>query len=590
MTGSKSMREALEKAGAEEMIQSQKEKEKVVKEKEKVVKEKEAPTPTPPATTNYKKDKDIDTPDTREIQVVPNRPDTYSYPYLYASVVPEDPPSPLELAGWYIYGFCSYFVMTVLLPVLFPLLITQVAFPPSDLTSATMISLRGHSCSQREMALYTRLVRHSIHIAGSHLSPLNWASISWAVGLILTAPLLLHTASHLDRGQHQSLILIAATSAGSFACLLTGFFKTFWLFPLYIVIIVGGFIIADAAHTRSLGLLVRGLAAHATGRQLILRRRAAAARLSLHAAAAGGVGSALISAFVYHMLRRSDQLTGLWVVSIFSGLIWFIGICHGLFSNRPGAASSPRMGATTSDSSTSRLGYALLIFNYPHAIGSLGAGFLGSFSTMCIFTSAVLYVTGGICMKPVLVLALWMLYFLFPTLILPMMYPVQLFIRADAVKMQLLGFMVSAFVAGAGFYYKDRRWGAVQVVFVSLIQSAASGLLQAFGRVLLLDCAPAGKEGAFASWLAWTRAAGALLGFAVGSASPGHVGGAFGGAFLGSFLGIVALVFGNVSNVGGLVAAGHVKGIEEEKRQSVHGSDKGEGSIEDREAYGRPRV
>ncbi|XP_078173726.1 uncharacterized protein LOC144567458 [Carex rostrata] len=589
MTGSKSMREALEKAGAEEMVQNQnpnqKEKE---REKEKVVKEKEAPV------ANYKKDKDIDTPDTREIQVVPSRPDTYSYPYLYASVVPEDPPSPLELAGWYIYGFCSYFVMTVLLPVLFPLLITQVAFPPTDLSSAAVLSLRGHSCSQREMALYTRLVKHSIHIAGSDLSPLNWAAISWAVGLILSAPLVLHTASHLDRGQHQSLILIAATSAGSFACLLTGFFKTFWLFPFYIVIIVGGFIIADAAHTRSLGLLVRGLAAHATGRQLILRRRAAAARLSLHAAAAGGVGSALISAFVYHMLRRSDQLTGLWVVSIFSGLIWFIGICHGLFSNRPGASSSPRIGATTSDSSVSRLGYALLLFNYPHAIGSLAAGFLGSFSTMCIFTSGVLYVTGGICMKPVIVLAFWMLYFLFPTIILPVMYPVQLFIRADAVKMQLLGFMVSAFAAGAGFYFKNHRWGAVQVVLVVLIQSAAAGLLQAFGRVLLLDCAPAGKEGAFASWLAWIRAAGALLGFAVGSASPGHVGGAFGGAFLGCFLGLIVLVFGNVSNVGGLMAAGHVKGVEEEKRQSLHGSDKGGegigGSIEDREAYGRPRV
>lgn len=149
MTGSKSMREALEKAGAEEMVQNQnpnqKEKE---REKEKVVKEKEAP-----AAATYKKDKDIDTPDTREIQVVPSRPDTYSYPYLYASVVPEDPPSPLELAGWYIYGFCSYFVMTVLLPVLFPLLITQVAFPPTDLSSAAVISLKGHSCSQREMAL-----------------------------------------------------------------------------------------------------------------------------------------------------------------------------------------------------------------------------------------------------------------------------------------------------------------------------------------------------------------------------------------------------------------------------------------------------
>ncbi|KAJ3672586.1 hypothetical protein LUZ60_007307 [Juncus effusus] len=579
MSGSKSMREALEKAGVEEQLQHQKEKEKVVP------KEKEAPVPA------YKKDVEPP-PDAREIQVVPNRTDTYSYPYLYASVVPEDPPSPLELAGWYIYSFCSYFVLTVLVPVLFPLIITQIAFPASDLSSSAVLSIKGHSCSQREMALYTRLIKHSISIAGSRLSPLNWAAISWAVGLILTAPLLAHTARHLDRGQHQSLILIAAISAGSFACLLTGFFKTFWLFPFYIVIIIGGFIIADAAHTRSLGLLVRGLTAHSNGRQLILRRRAAAARLALHGAAAGGVGSALISAFVYHMLRRSDQLTGLWVVSIFSGLIWFIGICHGLFSNRPGVSNSPRIGAasTNDGSSFSRMSYAFVLFNYPHAIGSLGSGFLGAFASMCIFTSGVLYVTGGLCMKPVLVLCLWMLYFLFPTIILPVMYPIQLFIRADAVKMQLLGFMVSAFAAGAGFYFKNHRWGAVQVILVVMVQSAASGLLQAFGRVLLLDCAPAGKEGAFGCWLAWVRAAGALLGFAVGSASPGHVGGAFGAAFLGSFLGLVVLVFGNVSNLGGLESAGHVK-VEEEKRQSVHGADKaGEVAIEERESYGRPRV
>jgi hypothetical protein len=424
------------------------------------------------------------------------------------------------------------------------------------------------------LSRYQRLTKHSIVIDGSRMSPLGWSGLSWAIGILIVAPLLTQTAHHLDRGQYQSLILIAATSFGSFFCLLTGFFKTVWVFLFYILFIAGSIIVAEAVHTRNLGLMIRGLAAHDSGKHLVLRRRAAASQLSLYCTAIGGIGAALMAAFMYHMLRRTDQLTGLWVVSIFCGLIWFIGICHGLFTNRP-SSSSPT--TAFEPNFFTKLSYSMTLLRYPQAIGSLVAVFLSSFATMCIFTSGTLYAIGGVCIKPVLVLALWILYFLFPLISLPLLHPIQIIIRADAVRMQLLGFIICLFVSGAGFYFKSHRWRAAHIIVIALVQSTANGILYAFGRILLLDASPPGKEGAFSVWYAFVRVTGAMIGFAASSAGPGRAGGSFAAAFLGSFLGIIVLIFGNVSNIGALKAAGHLKGMDDEKRMGGLGMEKGEG-------------
>ncbi|KAG2603794.1 uncharacterized protein LOC120669519 [Panicum virgatum] len=508
----------------------------------------------------------------REIQVVREayRRETTAPSY----VIPEEPPAMVELVGWYLYGFCSYFITHLLLPVLFPAIVTQVAFPSSDFTPDPKYTLKGATCSIHEMSMYQRLTRHSIAIDGSRLSPLGWSGLSWAIGILIVAPILTQTAHHLDRGQYQSLILIAATSFGSFFCLLTGFFKTVWVFLFYILFIAGSIIVAEAVHTRNLGLMIRGLAAHDSGKHLVLRRRAAASQLSLYCTAIGGIGAALMAAFMYHMLRRTDQLTGLWVVSIFSGLIWFIGICHGLFTNRP-SSSSPS--TAFEPNFFTKLSYSMTLLRYPQAIGSLVAVFLSSFATMCIFTSGTLFAIGGVCIKPVLVLVLWILYFLFPLISLPLLHPLQIIIRADAVRMQLLGFIICLFVSGAGFYFKSRRWRAAHIIVIALVQSTANGILYAFGRILLLDASPPGKEGAFAVWYAFVRCIGAMIGFAAASAGPGRAGGSFAAAFLGSFLGIIVLIFGNVSNIGALKAAGHLKGMDDEKRMGGLGMEKGEG-------------
>jgi hypothetical protein len=87
---------------------------------------------------------------TREIQVVR---EAYRQPAAPAYVMPEEPPAMVELVGWYLYGFCSYFITHLLLPVLFPTIVTQVAFPSSDFTPDAKYVVKGASCSVHEMSM-----------------------------------------------------------------------------------------------------------------------------------------------------------------------------------------------------------------------------------------------------------------------------------------------------------------------------------------------------------------------------------------------------------------------------------------------------
>lgn len=87
----------------------------------------------------------------REIQVVREayRRETAAPAY----VIPEEPPAMVESVGWYLYGFCSYFITHLLLPVLFPTIITQVAFPSSDFTPDPKYTVKGAICSVHEMSM-----------------------------------------------------------------------------------------------------------------------------------------------------------------------------------------------------------------------------------------------------------------------------------------------------------------------------------------------------------------------------------------------------------------------------------------------------
>lgn len=365
----------------------------------------------------------------------------------------------------------------------------------------------------------------------------------------MAAPILGSISKYLDHGQKPQIIAAAAIAVGAFFCLPTGFFNVHWIFPPYIAAIIAGSTVAMASHTRQLGHMIRGFTGPINQRKQFQLRRGVSSWLSLYATAAGFLGAALMSAFSYQMLRREERrFVALWVVSIFSGLKWLVGISH-IITIKPTSSTTPA-------SSISSIAHLLSIFNYPHALGTVIVSFLSSFTTMCIFTSTVLYLLGDLCIKPVFILFFWLLYFLFPLISLPLMQPIQLVIKVNAMKMHLFGFLLSLLTSGLmGFSHKNNTWQRQNVLGLAVLQGTSAGLLHAFGRVLIIDCSPQGKEGVFSSWFSWGRALGSCTGFAVGSTIPGNVRTSFGVAFCTAISGAILLIYGNISDFGGAMAA-----------------------------------
>ncbi|XWS38820.1 hypothetical protein CRYUN_Cryun19dG0163100 [Craigia yunnanensis] len=253
----------------------------------------------------------------------------------------------------------------------------QIVKEPTEPFRVWSKSAKGLTCKIGEMELYDRLTRRSISIVNSKVSPLEWTSISWAIGLILASPALRFISTILDHGRNQQVITGAATAIGSIFCLPVGFFRVAWIFPLYI--------------------------------------------------------------------------------EFFS--------------------------ATTA--------------------------------------------TNSACLK------------------------------ANAVKMHLLGLILSLVTSGTGFQFRKDNWQRHHILIFAALQSTSTGVLHAFGPVLLMDCAPAGTEGTFAIWFSWVKMVGTCLGFAVASgAAAGNVGTSFGIAFCTAAIDMLISTYGNISDVGGAAAAG----------------------------------
>ncbi|KAL9177388.1 hypothetical protein ABFS82_01G055200 [Erythranthe guttata] len=476
----------------------------------------------------------------------------------------EDKPSKGEVMTWYLYGLCSYFVHTVLIPIVFPLIISQTVPYPPEPPQGWLTSYKGLKCKQSEMQLYEGLVNRAIKVGGMSFSPLEWTSVSWITGLILSAPILGIVSILLDHSHYQQLIAGAATGIGALFCLPAGFFRKSWIFPPYIAAIVAANTIVGAAHARHLGLMIRGFTGPTVPKREFPNRRSFGSWLSLYSTAAGCLGAAIIASFTYHMFSNSDHFTALWVVSIFSGLKWGLGMIHIFSTNR--AISN----FNDSESNSVLKTHVLSIFRYPHAAGSLFGVFLSSFTSMCVFGGGLLYAIGYLCIKTEDILFSWLIYFMFPLVSLPLSHPLQQFLRLDAEKMQLLGFVLSSLTSGFGFYYRGSDWSKSHMLLFAAIQGTSTGLLHAYGRVLWLDCSPAGKEGAFSVWFSWARALGACSGFAVATSIPGNIGKAFGVSFWAGIIGIIILIFGNISSFKGAKEAGNVIGSE--KGSPVYGS------------------
>ncbi|KAJ0968048.1 hypothetical protein J5N97_024965 [Dioscorea zingiberensis] len=166
--------------------------------------------------------------------------------------------------GKFLYGLCTYFIQTVLVPVLFPLIITQVASPTAGVSPSLTQTSRNIQCAKQEMLLYQRLVDDSIRVHASKFSPARWVAVSWSAAILITLPIISHTAHHLDSGggQTHARILSFTTIIGLLSCLLTGFFQNTWLFPIYIILIVLASTVGASIHSRNLGLMVHGLMSH----------------------------------------------------------------------------------------------------------------------------------------------------------------------------------------------------------------------------------------------------------------------------------------------------------------------------------------
>ncbi|KAL3844439.1 hypothetical protein ACJIZ3_001842 [Penstemon smallii] len=481
---------------------------------------------------------DIDTPDVHNVAMkIQRAQEVYK---TYGGI--EDKPTKGEVLVWYLYELCSYFVHTVLIPIVFPLIISQTVSYLPEPRQGWLRSYKDLKCKQTEMQLYEGLVYRAIKLGGMNFSPLEWTSVSWITGLILSAPILGLVSILLDYGHSQQLIAAAATGIGALFCLPAGFVQKSWIFPPYIAAIVAANTIVGAAHARHLGLMIRGFTGSTIRKRQFPDRRSFGSWLSLYSTSAGSLGAAIIASFTYHMLRKSDHFTALWVVSIFSGLKWGVGMVHVFSTSR--AISS----FTEPSSNSFPMTHVVSIFKYPHAAGSLVGVFLSSFTSMCLFGGGLLYAMGYLCLETENILYLWLVYFMFPLLSLPLAHPLQQIMRLDAEKMQILGFLLSTLTSGFGFYYRTNIWSKNQMLIFAAVQGSAT-------------------EGAFSVWFSWARAIGACAGFALSTAMPGNVGKTFGVSFCAGIVGMIVLIFGNISSFRGAKAAGHV--IKSEKSSPV---------------------
>lgn len=65
----------------------------------------------------------------------------------------EEKPGSVEVVGWYVYGFCTYFIHSVLIPIVFPLIIAQTVSGPPQPVQGWDMSPRGLVCTEKESKL-----------------------------------------------------------------------------------------------------------------------------------------------------------------------------------------------------------------------------------------------------------------------------------------------------------------------------------------------------------------------------------------------------------------------------------------------------
>lgn len=63
----------------------------------------------------------------------------------------EEKPQKVEVLSWYFYELCSHFILTVLVPIVFPLILTQIVKLPESWDDLSTKS--GATCTHKEINL-----------------------------------------------------------------------------------------------------------------------------------------------------------------------------------------------------------------------------------------------------------------------------------------------------------------------------------------------------------------------------------------------------------------------------------------------------
>ncbi|CAI9771621.1 unnamed protein product [Fraxinus pennsylvanica] len=92
----------------------------------------------------------METPDVHRVAMKIQRADENYEKYAAKH---EEKPGKGEVLCWYLYGLCSFFVHTVLIPIEFPLIISQTVSLPHAPQQGWLKSYRDLKCGKNEMQL-----------------------------------------------------------------------------------------------------------------------------------------------------------------------------------------------------------------------------------------------------------------------------------------------------------------------------------------------------------------------------------------------------------------------------------------------------
>lgn len=107
-------------------------------------------SPVPRPLRDNEEDDIVNTPDVQSMAMKMERAEKA---YMVYEEQEGGNPAGLEVWGWYLYEFCSYFVHSVLIPIVFPLIISQVVSKPPEPAQGWSKNSRGFVCTQKEMKL-----------------------------------------------------------------------------------------------------------------------------------------------------------------------------------------------------------------------------------------------------------------------------------------------------------------------------------------------------------------------------------------------------------------------------------------------------